>query len=663
MRLNKLFIVLSFCIIFAIAKEPINLNFNDLSIDNFIKITSKIMQKNILLTSSIKGKVEFISNKPIYKEDLMKILIYTLETKGYTLVENEDIVRIVKLSEAAKYNTPVYNNVKDLQSYKMVTEIFDIKNMNVDYISSKIRHLLSKNSKLVTDKQTNTIVVTDFVANINTIKKIINILTQSNQKIIEIVELKNLQATAILSELKNIAKTVFNEKVLKQKVSILVNKDTNSIMFVGLKQNVNFLKKYLIDMDNKGSLVEKTVDVVDLKNAEAKNILKIITGLIGQKTYKDKHNKPFASIEEESNSIILMGPKEEVVYFKKLIEKLDIQRQQVYVQARIIEVSQTRTANMGIKYGIEGLTSSSEGVFNFAGNFGGTSMALSTATQANIDIPNVTDGLILGASINLMKQNMALDVVSEPSILCTNNKESTIYVGRTVSILDTTAGTGDNAKNSYKREDIGLKLKVKPRISSGNKVTLDLSVILEDVDNEQGANGQPNTSKKQIDTTAIVNNGENVILGGLVKNKISSTKDKVPFFGDIPLLGTLFRNTTSLNDKINLVVIITPYIVPKSKDLTYIRNQLAQLKILEDKFTKDTKLRLEKLKLNAKKEDLKREQEKLKLKEDTQDLKEDMLDFSYEKKDYEDEVQEQKKEPLTDEEKLHQQRIKEMFGI
>jgi general secretion pathway protein D len=103
--------------------------------------------------------------------------------------------------------------------------------------------------------------------------------------------------------------------------------------------------------------------------------------------------------------------------------------------------------------------------------------------------------------------------------------------------------------------------------------------------------------------------------------------------------------------------------VPKSKDLTYIRNQLAQLKILEEKFTKDTKLRLEKAKLNAKREDLKREQEKLKLKEDIQDLKEDMLDFSYDKKDYEDEVQEQKKEPLTDEEKLHQQRIKEMFGI
>jgi len=645
------------------AKEQININFKDLEIDDFIKITSKIMNKNILLTSKIKGKVDYISNKPIYKEDIINILVYVLKEKGYTILESEGILRVVKLNNVAKYNAPVYNNSINIASYKMITEVFNIKNINVDYVSSKIRHLISKSAKLVTDKESNTIVITDFVANIRTIQKVISIISKDAQKTIKTIELENIQGVAILSDLKNVAKTVFNEKIEKQKVAILLNKDTNSIMFVGVKENVKFLTKYLQDIDKKGSLVQKTVEVISLRNAEAASILKILTGIIGQKVYKDKNNKPFASVEEESNSIILMGTKEELIYFKILIEKLDIERQQVYVQARIIEVSEIGMSNMGIKYGIEGITSSNGGAFNFAGNLGGAAMAISAATAAHIDIPKVSDGIILGASINLMKQNLALDVVSEPSILCSNNKESSIYVGRTVSILDTTAGTGDTSKNSYKREDIGLKLKVKPRISSGNKVTLDLSVILEDVDNEQGANGQPNTSKKEVTTIAIVNNGESVILGGLVKNKKSSTVDKVPLLGDLPLLGSLFRNSAELEDKINLVIIITPYIVPKSKDLTYVRNQLAQLKILEEKFTKDTVLRLKKAKINAKKNDLKREQDYILLDEYKDDLKDEMLDFSEDKKDYYDNKAEEEKEKLTESEILHNQRVKEIFGI
>jgi general secretion pathway protein D len=177
-------------------------------------------------------------------------------------------------------------------------------------------------------------------------------------------------------------------------------------------------------------------------------------------------------------------------------------------------------------------------------------------------------------------------------ILYLNHKASSIYVGQTVSVK-TSKTNGTTSTESFKREDIGLTLKVKPRISTGGKVLLEIETKIEDVTNPEGANDQPDTSKKELTTSAIVNDGESVILGGYTRNIHSNTIDKVPFFGDIPLLGALFRNKSTVDDKINLVIIITPYIVPKTKDLTYIRNKLSKLKALEDDYTEKVLQQLE----------------------------------------------------------------------
>ena len=189
------------------------------------------------------------------------------------------------------------------------------------------------------------------------------------------------------------------------------------------------------------------------------------------------------------------------------------------------------------------------------------------------------------------------------AILAINNKESSIYVGETKSFQTGTTTTDSGTINeTFKRENIGLSLKVKPRISSQNRVTLEIETVIEDASNTKtGIN--PDTTKKEVKTTAIVNNGESVILGGLIKNKMINSEDKIPFLGDLPILGMLFRNRRDETDKINLVVIITPYIIPKSKDLTYIRNQLAELKTLEDKYTNNVESILLKRKLELEKSD------------------------------------------------------------
>jgi general secretion pathway protein D len=418
-------------------------------------------------------------------------------------------------------------------------------------------------------------------------------------------------------------------------------------MFIGKKDNVKFLVKYLKDMDNQDSLTKKIVEVVYLKNAEAKEVLRIINAIISKKTYLDKEEKPFASIYEESNSLVLMGEKGELDYYKDIINQLDVDRQQVYVKARIIELSEIRMKDLGIKYGLNGFSTGSTSLASFASSLnGGSALDLTSLASYGFNLSTMAKALSLGATISLLNQNQAADIVSEPSLLCINNKESSIYVGETRSIkTGTTTTTGGNINDTYQREDIGLTLKVKPRISTADKVALDISTKLEDV-GQTTTNDQPNTYKKDLVTTAIVNNGESIILGGYIREKSEYTTDKIPLLGDIPLLGNLFKNDRKVMDKINLVIIITPYIVPKTKDLTYVRDQLAQLKLIEEKYTKDTIIRLEKAKIESIKQDIQREKEKKDIKDD----KDDLIEYFKELK-------------IPQSSESHQDKVNKLFGL
>jgi len=461
MNINKLFIVLLLNSVISLnlfSQDGLSINFKNLSIINFIKITSKILDKNILLASTIDGNVELMSNNKVYKKDLLNILKHVLESKGYAIIDIGSFFKIIKISD-------------------------------------------------------------------------INISQKTNNE----------------------------------------------------------------------------VEVVYLKNIEASSVLKIINGMISSKKYK-KESKPFVSIDEDSNAIILTGNNKELRSFKKLIEKLDIDKQQVYVQAKIVEISENITKEVGIKYGLNGYSKNGATLSSFSSALNGSSsIDLSSLSTYGFNLSNMKNALSLGMSLNLLHQNGAADIISEPSLLCINNKESSIYVGQTISIKTGTTTTSSGIPtDTYTREDIGLTLKVKPRISNGNKVLLEINTKLEDVEHISLTNTNPDTSKKELITSAIVNNGESIILGGYIKAQKEITTDNVPLLSDIPLLGTLFRNNKEINDKINLVIIITPYIVPKSKDLSYIRSQLSKFKLLEDKYTKDTILRLKKAKLQSKKDDEKR---------------------------------------------------------
>jgi general secretion pathway protein D len=513
-----------------------------------------------------------------------------LESKGYTLVQKGSLYEIVRSTEAAKHNVKVVTQGKKLNGAIMVTQAIPVKGENVDIIAAKIRYLISKTAKLMTMKESNTLLLTDYPKNIETIKRVIKDIDTNYLSIVKIIPIKNANAKKIQLKISDIAKSIFNQKVVSQKVKIILDDNINSLIVVGLKKNVEKIEELVKKMDVE-SHANRGVSIYELKNSDAKAVVTTINEIISKQTYADPTLKPNISFSEEINAVIAIGEPIVLKGIKLIIDELDKEKFQVYVKARIIEINKNNTTALGVKYGFDGALLTSEGLYSFATNFGGTPIQgiVGNALATSIAGSNASSGFALGAAIDFLETNGASKSISNPSILCVNNKESSIYVGKTISVSSGQTSVAGSTTSSYKREDIGLTLKIKPRVSSTDKVTLDVEAVLENLldDGSQNATGQPVTSKQEVKTQAILRSGESIIIGGLVKSYVRDSKSKIPLLGDIPFIGEyLFSSTSTTNEQDNLVVILTPYVIDKSEKLSKLQEDLGVLAKIQKEYNK-----------------------------------------------------------------------------
>jgi len=589
MRFSKVLIsvMLLATTLFGNSDESIELNIKDMEIREFIKMVAEIDKRNILIPLNVRGKIDYINKKPILKKNIFSLLMTILEEKGFTLIDTKKgFYMVERVSDAAKQAPKITDYSRDL----IHTAIIPIKNIDAVKLSVQVKYLLSRSGKLIVSNETNSIIITDFPENIKIIRQLIKKLDYRANFETRFIELKHIKANDGYTQLKNIVTSMFDQKIESEKVSIFKNDSTNSLIVVAKKRNIKAVMSYIEKLDLPDRVTKQNMNFIRLDNANADEVAKILNQVISKKVYEKDQKKASVSVDKELNSLVLMSSEEEFEEFRLLIDKLDSERKQVFVKARIIEMSENRASELGLKYGIESGLANASGLYTLGSTLnGGSAIA---APSLPISIPSLSKGLALGIGLSFLGKNGVANTLSEPSILCVNNKESTIYVGKTQSILNastTGASTTDMTRNSYSREDIGLTMKIKPRISDDNKVILEAETILEDVD---GASllGLPTTTKREVKTSAVVQNGESVIIGGLIRRKVDKTVSKIPLLGDIPLLGGLFRYENENSDKINLVIILTPYIVNKSSDLTKLRESLEKLAIVENKVVSEISL-------------------------------------------------------------------------
>jgi len=569
MKLIKLLIILSISLFGA----KIELNFKNLQIIDFINMVAKITDKNILLTDPIKGEVNFISVKPVDEKEIYDILLNVLRSKGYTIISENGYLKVVRSSEALREAPSLKTN----SPFQITTDIIKLKNITARTAYAQINYLKSKYGKIVINNEKNMLIITDYPKNLNVIKQLLNKIDTLNKPDIVYFNLKNAQINKIYPKISDIAKTLFNPKIYKYK--IIKNDNNNGVILVGNKKIIEKILQNIKKLDTKPKQVDQITQIITLKNSDVSNMAKIINKIV---SLKYKKNIPSITEDKETNSLIIIATPEQTDTIKTIISALDIPKMQVYVKAKILEISNLKASQIGSKLGLFGGSAGSNGLFTMSANMGGPAIAFDVSSLG-LSIPTIKHGLALGATIDLLETFGAAKKLSEPSVLCINNTPSTIYVGKTISVK-TGKTTSTSTSVSYSRQDIGLTLEIKPRIDSDNKVSLNVKAVVEDVLPGSPDLTLPTTSKRDIKTTTIVNNGQSIIIGGLIRNNKDITIKKVPFFGDIPILGALFRHKEVNEDKTTLVIVLTPYIVKKSVDLDKLRLTLGKLNELERKF-------------------------------------------------------------------------------
>ena len=598
-------------------EELVDVNFRDLKVQDFIEMVSKITKRNILIEAPLKGKINFISNKPIRKSELFSLANSILSGKGLTIIEQGDYYKIVKGNDAAGEGLDVSSSI---HGDTMKTVMFPLKNSNAAVLRAKIKPLLHKSAKVISFKENNTLAVTAKPRTLQAISKLIKSVELKGEKKSIVIKLENSSVKDVFQNAQNMAKKIFPQTIESEKVDIFKDEATNSIILVGKPDNTARMITYIKQLDIKGESTTQKMYVIRLKNSNVEEMEKIMSKLISQmnnvatKAPKKGGKPPSKAMvvsDIERNALILLATAEQMKNIRETVRKIDIPKVQVYVKAKIVELDVNLAQQVGLKYGVEGGAITSNGLFSLGANFGASALALSPSLLGFLNTnstsydqngnaittssrpftfgSDVNKLFALGASLDLLQQNGAAHILSEPSILCTNNKEASIYVGQTVSILtqaqQSSTGTS-NVLNNYSREDIGITLKVKPRLSSNNQVTLEVETEIEDIlPGSAATSDRPTTTKRTVKTNAIVNNGETIILGGLIKKAGGEGVSKVPFFGDIPILGELlFTHDSDVNNEENVIIYLTPYIVRQSSDLQKLKNILTELEKVQGRY-------------------------------------------------------------------------------
>ena len=565
-------------------RERVNLNLQNIKIEDFIKMVGKVTNENILLSQPIPGTVNFVSSAPIYKDELMDILLAVLAKKGFTLVENGSFFNVERANTAVKRNLPIGKSRHSL----MMTQFIEVQGSNVDVVAAKVRQFLSEGGKLITLKESNTMIVSDFPKNIKVIQRIVNTVEglSSSSRQVRFVRLYHAKASRLAAQVTKISQGIINQKVQSNKVEILSDDATSSIIVLASEANIKTIIPIIQRMDAKDSSASDKLTIIPLENSEAKNVVTSLQQVLDKKQYVKPTDKPIVSVYEELNAIVVSGRESDIDDIKEMVALLDVEKPQVFVKARIIEINQNMADTIGVKYGLAGGAVTDAGLFTFAANLGGPAIAFDGGGLLNLGSSSFDAGIAFGATVDFLASNGAANTLSEPTLLCVNNQESSIYVGRTEPIVTSTQQGTDStslARNTYTRQDIGLTLKIKPRLSQGNKVTLESTAKLEDILNSS-IPGLPSTTKREVVTTAIVSNGESVIIGGLIYDKSRDESQGIPGLRDIPLLGYLFDWKYTIHEEINLVIILTPFIVRHNEDMPKVRKLLQQLDEVQVKY-------------------------------------------------------------------------------
>ena len=592
------------------------LNQQNADIREFISQISKITGETFVIDPRIKGgnTVTVLSPNPLSKDEIYDVFLEVLTANGYTVIPKGRIMNVVP-STTAKTSSPT--GQQKPEGAVMATRVIQLHSVSSVEVIPIIRPLIAQYGHAAASASSNAVIVSDLADNVDRISRLVKELDEAGNNDYEVIQLKHAWVGDVA---KIISDTLVTGKgQLPSGLQVIADERSNRLVVKGNASKRSRVRKLVHTLDREG-IRKSTTRVMFLSYADSKNLADILSEASG--TIQDSQGKKsskaagsplsappsamkpqakgtpttksggksrsaanvFVKADESQNALIMIADPETLQEMENIVRQLDVPRAQVLLEAVIVEVSGGIEDALGVQWGIDGketlvgVTTSKEGST--------TGSSKSTVTGNIYDNAKIALGSValrganFGALVSALSARTNSNILSTPSMLTLDNQEAEFLVGQNVPIKTGSQQTNSgNPITTNERKDVGIKLKITPHINEGNSLRLELEQEVSSLepDSTQIVKDDLVFNNRTLKTTVLIDDGQTVVIGGLIEDKKLGKKSKVPLLGDIPLLGNLFRFDSDVDTKRNLMLFIRP---------TIMRNSDTLVKATQDRFTK-----------------------------------------------------------------------------
>lgn len=633
-------------------KGPIHLNFKEAEVDSVVGAFGHLLNKSFVIDPRVRGKISLETPRPVTRDQAFTLLKTVLRQQGFAIVDLGDLYKVVPEADAKLQSGPVEIGPRHTRDGdEVITQVFQLNHESATNMIPVLRPLVSPNNTITAYAGNNTLIITDYAANLKRLSKVIATLDSPKANAnVEVVQIRHSIASDVAVAISRLMDDnprgggPTGAQDPGQRVVVLADPRTNSVLLrSGNSSKLSLAKSLIEQLDRPATGDHANMRVVYLKNAEATKLVEVLQAVLsgdsnGQGSFSSGRNRndgggffdneggsglqsafgndgnsgfgnsqsgglgsgfgnssrngnnqnsspvsinaggAVIAADPATNALIVTAPEPVYRNIRSVIDQLDSRRAQVYIEALIVEVSAETVAEMGIQW--QFLSPSGQG----NNVIGGTNLPASgspgildvtrnpAAIGAGLNVGLVRSGVnILGDNVlNLGLLARALEteaggnIRATPNLITLDNEEARIIIGRNVPFItgQTLQGTGNLASpfQTIERKDVGTMLRVRPQVSEGGTVKMEIAQEISAVEDTTQAAGII-TSRRAIESNVLVDDGQIVVLGGLIQDDVKGNVSKVPLLGDIPLLGRLFRYDSRKRTKTNLLVFLRPVVL------------------------------------------------------------------------------------------------------
>lgn len=616
------------------ADDAVTLNFVNADVDAVVRAVAELTGKSFVVDPKVKGTINIVSNRPVPRSLVYPTLLSALRLQGFAAIEGDGIVKIVPEADAKLHGGAVAQGALPAGGDRLVTQVLTLKYETAAQLVNVLRPLITPNNTVAAYPNANALIITDYADNLRRINRIIaalDLAPAGEPVLIPVRHASAVDLVAILNRLAGETQAAPGAVAdAQQRVTLVADGRSNSIIVRSDNPGrVARIRQLVEQLDTPGR-AGGNIFIVYLKNAEAARVAQTLRALltggggggdaggqsgalsglpsppaVAQAAVNASGNMPLPALaapaaqpapgfsaggatvqaDVANNALIIAAPEPIYNNLRAVIEKLDVRRAQVFVEALIVEVSADRAAELGVQWqvlgGINRDSPQGFGGTNFGNrgsgnniiegslNLGSLGQGLNMGlVNGTVTIPGL--GLVtnLAMLVRALETNANANILSTPTLLTLDNEEARIVVGQNVPVItgQYTTGiggaTGPAPFQTIERKDVGLALRVKPQITEGGSIRL---VVYQEVSRvDELSKRDPagiTTNKRSLESSVLVEDGQIIVLGGLITDAFTDNTDKVPGVGDVPVFGGFFRYDQRKRVKTNLMIFLKPTVV------------------------------------------------------------------------------------------------------